>query len=69
MHLALVVVIEGEGAALGWNGLGEVGAAAGGTEGHDGRGKGAEGLLKEWKLVSEVFEVVESEARKMDGMW
>ena len=39
MHLALVVVVEGERAAFRRDGLGEVGAAARGAEGHDGRGK------------------------------
>jgi len=32
MYLALIVVVEREGATLGWDGLGEIGAAAGGAE-------------------------------------
>jgi len=69
VHLALVVVIEGEGATFGRNGLGEVGATAGGTEGHDGRGKVVE-ECEGWRdEARDDAGVGVKAARKTEGMW
>jgi len=70
MYLALIVVVEWKGATLGWDGLGKVGTAAGGSERHYGLEGGMEGLMQQEKdeKVAKGFQKGERRGEE-DGMW